>query len=286
MKTIGVILVALLALAILQPRFFQKATDSGQAGLTSKREQHAAPALLHANPANGANNKIVPDWKSRQSSTGIATTSQYFQNHQELWAILDASEYALVSEFSARYSEALEFYNHDQLLWMQRHGYPMPADILAAAQLTDDQLRKLADSGNSPATAILLDRLISQAARLGRELLAQGDDPFANTDFFPIMRDLMEYQKLLSSSGTPFAGYIDARAQMEVFGLKTAQTDYGKIVEIALRGLAFAHGRGDQLARNRALWLADEAGIDPAIFDHYVSYGSYQSSIQDLMCGD
>ena len=94
----------------------------------------------------------------------------------------------------------------------------------------------------------------------------------------------MHGQGVLYRSGSPFAGYVDARAQMDVFGIKTPAADYGAIVEIALKGLAYASGRGDHLAENRALWLADETGVDPKIFASYVSYDNYFSGMREIIC--
>lgn len=280
MKVLKTTLVVLLLLAfgiLLLTRQYPHSGDT--------RMQLALPAISASQtikmPKDTAGHSGIPTVSGH--TRPAAATHDLARNHEELWDSLNAFESASVRGFSARYSDALQFYNHGQLLWMQRHGYPMPADILAAELMSDEQLRELANTGDSPATAILLDRLITNASVLARELLAQGTDPFADPDFIPFMRDMMHYQRVLYASGTPFAGYVDARAQMEVFGSKTARAHYGDIVEIALQGLAYAYGRGDHLARNRALWLADEAGVDPAIFDHYLSYDSYYNSIWETM---
>ena len=235
-----------------------------------------------AGPAKELSEPLIRDSDSRESA--VEPVDQHIRNYEELWAQLDPGEQDTISAFSARYSDGLRFYNNGQLQWMQRHGYPMPEDILAAEKLDDEELSKLAANGNARALALLVDRLISQSATLGQDLLAQGIDPFADQDFFLVTLDLMNGLQSLYRSGTPFAGYMDARSQMEVYGIKTPESEYGEIVKIALKGLAYAVGRGDHLARNRALWLADEADVDAEIFKNYISYDSFYRNQLDVMC--
>jgi hypothetical protein len=142
-------------------------------------------------------------------STAAPIPEEAAKNFQEQWARLDADGYTVVSDFSNRYSDALQFYSDEQRLWMRQHGYPTPDEILAAANFTTDELRQLSATGNGPVTAMLLDRLISNAAGLGKQLLSEGTDPFMDSDFVPLLRDIMHYLPKLYGSGTPFAGYVE-----------------------------------------------------------------------------
>jgi hypothetical protein len=238
-----------------------------------------APETTRAGPLS---EPLIRDSDSR--APAVEPVDQHIRNYEELWAQLDPGEQDTISAFSARYSDGLRFYNNGQLQWMQRHGYPMPEDILAAQQMDDEELTKLAASGNTRAMALLVDRLISRSAALGQNLLAQGIDPFADQDFFLITLELMNGMRSLYASGTPFAGYMDARSQMEVYGIKTPPSEFGDIVKIALQGLAYAESNGDHLATNRALWLADEAGVDPDVFHNYVSYHGFLRIKREILC--
>jgi hypothetical protein len=244
----------------------------------------AGPAQTTADVAVASVPQSRPSELPGKISTAAPLPEEAAKNFQEQWARLDADGYTIVSGFSNRYSDALQFYSDEQRLWMRQRGYPTPDEILAAANFTTDELRQLSATGNGPVTAMLLDRLITSAAGLGKQLLSEGTDPFMDSDFVPLLRDIMHYLPKLYGSGTPFAGYVDARAQMEVFGINSGATEYGEVVAIALKGLAYAYSRGDNLAKNRALWLADEAGVDPQIFEHYLSYASYYANIQPDIC--
>ena len=287
MKNVGIITAALLALSLGMLLVIERHPSLLQKQVPAVADHSVASAR----PESGASGQPAQTAPPLRQSSGSKTYQSTVgtevilpRNHSELWADLDAGEYTTVSDFSARYSDGLQFYNRGQLAWMQRYGYPMPADILAADSMSDEDLTEHANSGNSRSVAMLLDRKITQAAKLGHDLLATGLDPFAEMEFIQLTAEVSRYVQLLYASGTPFAGYMDARSTMEVFGIKTPEAEYGNIVKIALQGLAYAESNGDHLATNRALWLADEAGVDPQVFRNYVSYHGFLSSKREVLC--
>ena len=78
---------------------------------------------------------------------------------QELLGRLGERDREIVDFFYANFGgSAFAFNNAAELQWMTRQGFPMPEDIIKASRLTDTELERRLDEGDSKAGYFLLDR--------------------------------------------------------------------------------------------------------------------------------
>lgn len=144
------------------------------------------------------------------------------------------------------YNSMFAFRNQRQLDWMAKNGYPMPDDVLAAAQMTTEDLFALAKKGNFKAKALLLVREYQQ----------DSISPTAESGQMKHQIQLAEFQNEVLMEGSPFAGYVWAAKHM-----KKPSTD-GRAGVIA--GYAFAQTMGDDRASVLASAFARaNPGMDP-----------------------
>lgn len=131
-------------------------------------------------------------------------------NLPDLLAKFPAGQRQLIEEFYMSYggsqhgvsrfnfASPLDFKTKEQYEWMIAGGFPTPDEIVAAHQMSDAELEKLAKSGNLKAAIFLVRRLSEGAVAGDSGELAQ------------------HLTSQIVASGLPFAGYVVAdRGQRE-----------------------------------------------------------------------
>jgi hypothetical protein len=144
-----------------------------------------------------------------------------------------------------------------QVAWMADNGYPMPEDILAAASMTDAQLRELAAQGNDKAGFLLRERTVAVTKEKLEEYRALGKTESEFWSSEPIARQLSADEaattQLLQQSHSPFKGYVQANDSL----LKSSPQEQDATV---IAGLEWANSLGDFRA---AQFLEAFVGNDP-----------------------
>ena len=261
--------------------YFSSQDHGVQMGTTPVPEDLGPESVAGSSPASGLADRVTKPVKNT-ATQGRSYNSelsgqepQYFaQNHNELWATLNDDDRAVIESFSRKYFDSLQFYTQDQYEWMVRRGYPTPAAIIAAQGLSQDELAQLSQDGNIVAALLGADRLVDEMVELKSSM--EGDDSLKRK-YFELLVQESELAQVLQQSGSPLAGYHEARKSME-FSHPDLDTE-AATVKLALMGLAYAEQQGDTLARNRAAWLADTAGVDMELYRYFLSYGKLVQSM-------
>lgn len=180
-----------------------------------------------------------------------------FENDDTLYASYSLEQQAVIRGFYSNfgdtglkgpylYDSMFAFRNQRQLDWMAKNGYPLPDDVLAAAQMTTEDLFALAKKGNFKAKALLLVREYEQ----------DSSAPAAESGQMEHQIELAEFQNEVLMEGSPFAGYVWAAKHMK------KPTSDGRAGVIA--GYAFAQTMGDDRASVLASAFArTNPGMDP-----------------------
>lgn len=137
------------------------------------------------------------------------TQTKGARTSEELLAKFPAAQRSAIERFYAAYGQgpfgvsqynfrsAIDFKNEKQYEWLRASGFPTPDEVVAAATMSDADLRRLADDGNLKASIFLLRRL-SEVSASGQTLTS----------------DQSELAHRLTTaviaSGLPFAGYVVA----------------------------------------------------------------------------
>ncbi len=139
----------------------------------------------------------------------------------ELLTAYDSVSAAALEEFNARYADAIAFRTEGEFEWMKEHGFPLPEEILAAADMPLSDLRALADSGDPKAQFLYLDRTLQEVRELRQSYFRSGMSPDS-------LKDIPEYgnalvraayaKSFLTDSDSPFAGYLMAEFSRAAFG--------------------------------------------------------------------
>lgn len=139
---------------------------------------------------------------------------------EELLIAYDSVSAAILEEFNARYAGAIAFRTDGEFEWMAEHGFPLPEEILAAADMPLQDLRTLADGGDPKAQFLYLDRTLQDVRELRQSYLRSGISPDGLTDI-PEYGDALiraAYAKsYLTDSDSPFAGYLMAEFSRAAF---------------------------------------------------------------------
>ncbi len=140
---------------------------------------------------------------------------------EELLTAYDSVSAAMLEEFNARYTGAIAFRDEAEFGWMEEQGFPLPEEILAAADMPLADLRTLADSGDPKAQFLYLDRTLQAVRELRQSYLRSGISPDG-------LKDIPEYgdaliraayaKSFLTESDSPFAGYLMAEFSRAAFG--------------------------------------------------------------------
>lgn len=173
---------------------------------------------------------------------------------EELLTAYDSVAAATLEEFNARYAGAIAFRSAGEFAWMEEHGFPLPEEILAAAEMPLAELRRLADGGDQGAKFLYLDRTLQAVRELRQSYLRSG----ISTD---ALRDIPEYadalvrvsyaKGLIAGSDSPFAGYLMAEFSRATFG-----DSYGYMA-----GLLHASHMGDPRAYGKLRSFVHQNGI-------------------------
>ncbi|WP_405232329.1 hypothetical protein [Lentisalinibacter salinarum] len=140
---------------------------------------------------------------------------------EELLTAYDSVSAATLKEFNARYAGAIAFRTEGEFEWMEDQGFPLPEEILAAADMALADLRTLADGGDPKAQFLYLDRTLQEVRELRQSYLRSGISPDG-------LKDIPEYgdaliraayaKSYLTESDSPFAGYLMAEFSRAAFG--------------------------------------------------------------------
>ncbi len=128
-------------------------------------------------------------------------------NNEELWLGYTEEDQIIIRDFDSRYFNALTFVNEKQYEWMVRHGYPTPEEILAASKMSTEELKSLADFGNTKAAMFLSERYLAEAVALAEHLTATGES--LNEDYTQMLTTAEKYGRNFALTGSAFAGYME-----------------------------------------------------------------------------
>lgn len=154
----------------------------------------------------------------------------------ELLAQYSLEQRERIETFVGDYDQAAyAFSSAEELAWMAQRGFPMPDDILAAAEMSIDELKAQAEAGNVKAAFFYLSRETE-------------DLPVNNYTNEPEARRAIHDNAILGDS--PFYGYIEARRLSE---------QYPGHPSAFAPGLAWAAMIGDARASRRLAGVATDA---------------------------
>lgn len=138
----------------------------------------------------------------------------------------------------------------DQITWMAANGFPMPEDVIAAAGMSDEQLRDAAESGSMKGKFFYYERLRDEKNTQFLDLKKHGGtaSDFAATHV-NLVAEVERMRKIVSLSDSPYLGYLEASRAIWIDDPKYRG-------EVMAGGLALAYFRGDDRAGNALLALA------------------------------
>ncbi|VBB12152.1 hypothetical protein [Burkholderia stabilis] len=204
-----------------------------------KKSSEAVSNISSQSAINADHNAIMRDGEisiPQKYQLTQATVSGNFQTDQDLRNSFSGSDRLIMDDFYGKFDQnAIAFTKPEQYDWLVRNGYPMPQDVIAAQKMNIDELGNLVDQGNIKASYFYLMREVY--GKNGENVL----DKINKTGFdSQWSQRLINAEKLVRSSGSPFAGYIvAARAAKE-----------GNNAEGVYAGYALASVMGDTRALN------------------------------------
>lgn len=146
---------------------------------------------------------------SRLRFRGLAKV-QSASSWGERLARLPKSEQAYLVEVSERYFGSLEFSSREAQRHLIQQGFPMPEEWLAARSLPDAELERLAEDGNLKAQMFMIDRVAQQIGPV-RAVRGLTNTPADKALFRRFVSATTIADKLLQTSGSPFAAYLAGR---------------------------------------------------------------------------
>jgi hypothetical protein len=194
----------------------------------------------------------------------------------------DEEDQVIIRDFDSRYFGALTFVNDKQYEWLVRHGYPTPEEILAAEQMSDEELKARADFGNVKAAMFLSERYLAEAVALAEHLTNAGEP--LGEDYAQLITMAEEYGRDFALTGSAFAGYMEANFQLERWSRGPGSSLKGP-VEFAFKGFAYAKKRGDHKAQERAVELAQAVGADLRVYYRFGAYHRFLENVAGVGCG-
>jgi len=179
-----------------------------------------------------------------ESSLGAGAHPVRASDFDGLLSAYDSVSSATLEAFNARYAGAIAFRTRDEFEWLNEHGFPLPEEILVAADMPLGELRALADSGDPKAQFLYLDRTLQEVRDLRQSYLRSGISPKGLNEI-PEYGDALAraaYAKgFLTDSDSPFAGYLMAEFSRAALGNR-----YGYMA-----GLLHATHQGDARAYDK-----------------------------------
>lgn len=181
-------------------------------------------------------------------------------NSGEMFERLPAGDREIVENFYRNHGDSvMAFNNKHELLWLIRHGYPLPEDVLEAAAQSEQELQARYDGGDVMAGYFLLDR---------KAEVVQKTPP----DFTTSWKTAAFSEDLLVRGG-PFAGYAYYRYHSQLEGSR----------HVALAGLLWADWRGDYRAGFELMDQTGTAGRNRS--DELLGPASVAFAYQALLSG-
>lgn len=169
-------------------------------------------------------------------------------------AKMSATDQAYLAQISERYFGSIEFLDESEQQRLIRQGFPMPEEWLAARNVPDAELERLAKTGNLKAQMFQTDRV---SERIAPVVAVHGlDDSPAGKELFRqfVETDVMA-GNLLRNSQSPFAAYLYGR-------FRTSGTQ-GNQPEFMAAAFEFAKDLGDQRAEGyRRVFFEQHPGLN------------------------
>ncbi|WP_084044141.1 hypothetical protein [Burkholderia sp. A2] len=170
-----------------------------------------------------------------------ASAPDKFETDEDLKNSFNGSDRLIMDEFYKNFNGNIIAFNRPgQYAWLVKNGYPLPEDVIAAHQMSSEDLGKLVEEGNFKASYFYLIR----------EVFNKNPDTYFNDlkingqDGSLVKRNSMAEQTILKS-GSPFIGYI--------WGMRNYQN--GKNPESLYAGYALAAIMGDGRALNEVAMI-------------------------------
>lgn len=178
----------------------------------------------------------------------------------ELLADHPETEQAIIRDFINRLDPAAYLFRSPrELEWMVQHGFPMPAEILAASRMSDDDLMQMALAGNTKAAFLAIQR--------------NNQRPKAEAYFIrdPEFSRLRQVNALAAAAESPFIGYLYAQESQRNYPSEPGASAGGLLLVIArgdgrptdtfdLRGV-----NADAIMYSYANILAQERGMQTVV---------------------
>lgn len=115
-----------------------------------------------------------------------------------------------LEDVNGRYYGALDFSSNEEQRRLVQQGFPMPEEWLAARDLPDAELERLAMSGSAKAQMFFIDRV---SERIGPVLAVRGLDqsPADKAIYHQFVQASTMAGMLIRNTGSPFAAYLHGR---------------------------------------------------------------------------
>ena len=120
----------------------------------------------------------------------------------------------VLREVRSRLGDVAVFHSQQEQAELMRMGFPMPEEWLAASRMPDDELKRLADTGNTKAQMFHADRLSRRLAAL-QHARSNNALPSGITEQQLVAmtgESLAAAAKLMRSTRSPFAAYLYGHA--------------------------------------------------------------------------
>lgn len=213
---------------------------SGAESMPASGEEHAPlqetlPVIQSQAPEGRIH--LSPSYRFRKE-----TLLSVGDSWDEELAVLTTSEKTYLEEVNSNYFGVLSYGSIEELQRLAALGFPMPEEWMDSRNLTDTELKRMADTGNIKARMFYADRLINEASKY---LPLRNTSP-PSFDSSPGRKlatlAYIESGKLLRSTSSPYAAYVQGRAG---FVLDAAPSP-----EFVAGAMAAASNRGDARAQN------------------------------------
>jgi hypothetical protein len=223
----------------------------GNAARPTARGVMAAPAQRGASvvaPAQDSSEIAIP---RRWQFAGIASTRS--ARNSEEWFARYPERMDEIRAYNFAHPYAWNAKNADEIAWKAQNGFPTVEEVLRANQMSDADLKALADAGGEKAQILYADRLASERGLEAKKSAEQGGSP---GDFSKTHPDLeaewTRMWKVVRQIDSPYVGYMEAARSMWF-------DDSAARAQTFAAGMALAYFRGDDSAAS-GLLSADLAG--------------------------
>jgi hypothetical protein len=175
------------------------------------------------------------------------------KNFKEWLAQFPLDQQAFIADFDkTHFSVYSTITSPQQVAWMAARGYPMPEDIVAAKNISDEELKQLAAGGNDKAGFLLNERQATLIRSKIDAYVAGGgteSELLRNDVAFAIERSRVNdnLRAIYTSSESPYKGYVMAE---EASMLRDPDARSAGIIA----GLLWANTYGDTRAGSDAMY--------------------------------